>query len=137
MLARREHSQAELRRQLLQKNFDAKEIEMVLCDLQKEGLQDDRRFVENFIYYQKNRGAGPLRIRAALLERGIHQDLIEQHLNIDDNDWLDQIRKVWQKRFKNTQPDNLKTRMQQKRFLYYRGFTHEQIEHLLQKCEQP
>ncbi len=90
--------------------------------------------MESYIHYRRARGYGPLRIRAELLERGIAQDLIEHQLNITDNAWLEDVRKVWQKRFKNRLPQDMKARGQQMRFLFYRGFTGEQINRLFQGC---
>lgn len=130
MLARREHSTLELSRKLQRKAFIQKDIDTVLSTLRQEGLLNEGRFLENFIHYKRARGYGPLRIRAELLERGIAQDLIEHHLNITDNAWLEDVRKVWQKRFKNRLPQDFKSRAQQMRFLHYRGFTPEQINQL-------
>lgn len=87
--------------------------------------------MEDFIHFRRARGYGPLRIRAELLERGIAQNLIEHHLKITDNAWLEGVRKAWQKRFKNRLPHDFKSRAQQMRFLHYRGFTPEQINQLL------
>lgn len=127
MLARREHSATELSRKLQQKTFNKADIEPVLSALQQEGLLNEARFIESFIHYRRAKGYGPVRIRAELLERGITQDLIEHHLNMTDNAWLDDARKAWQKRFKNRLPQDFKSQAQQMRFLQYRGFTPEQI----------
>ena len=128
MLARRDHSQSELFRKLHEKYFNETEIHTELETLAEEGVLSDARFIENFIHYKRIRGCGPLRIRAELIERGIHEDLIEHHLDITDNAWLDDVRNVWQKRFKNGLPRDFKTRAQQIRFLQYRGFTRDQID---------
>lgn len=128
MLARRDHSQSELFRKLHEKYFNETEIHTELAALAEEGTLSDTRFIENFIHYKRIRGYGPLRIRAELIERGIVEDLIEHHLDITDNAWLDDVRNVWQKRFKNGLPRDFKTRVQQMRFLQYRGFTREQID---------
>lgn len=128
LLARREHSEAELFRMLQHKSFDPTDIYTVIHTLIAEGLLNNTRFLENFLHARRNKGYGPLRIRAELIERGIAEDLIEQCLNITDNAWLDEIRNVWRKRFKNQLPRDFKTRAQQMRFLHYRGFTAEQIE---------
>lgn len=136
MLARREHTQTELFRKLLKKNFLDADIRLVLNGLAQEGLLSESRFIENFIHYQRNRGFGPLRIRADLMERGISENLIEHHLEIKDNAWLTSIRHVWQKRFKNGLPDDYKARAQQMRFLQYRGYTHDQIKSIMNNDEE-
>lgn len=127
MLARRDHSTVELSRKLQRKDFNQADIDAVLSALSQEGLLNDQRFTESYIHYRRSKGYGPNRIRAELQERGIAEDLIEHTLNITDNAWFDDVRKVWKKRFKNRVPEDMKSRAQQVRFLYYRGFTGEQI----------
>ena len=127
LLSNREHSAAELLQKLLAKKFSREEIHPVLTALAHEGLLNEKRFVENFIHYRRTRGFGPLRIRAELIERGITEELIEQELDIADNAWFTEIRRVFQKRFKNQIASDYKAHAQQMRFLQHRGFTHDQI----------
>ena len=136
MLARREHSECELTRKLQHKKFDINDIRLVIAALTQEGLLSNKRFTENYIHYRRNKGYGPLRIRLELSERGIPEDLIEQHLEIADNAWLDHARTVFRKRFKNAFPTDLKTRAQQMRFLQHRGFTREHIESVWKSCQK-
>lgn len=128
LLARREHSVTELTRKLNTKKYDASQIQTVIDALTREGLLSNDRFIETFVHHRRNKGFGPLRIEAELIERGIPKELIEQELNITDNAWFTEAKRVWQKRFKNKIPTDFKARAQQMRFLHYRGYTHEQIE---------
>lgn len=128
LLARREHSATELLHKLRKKGFAERDIQPILAALTQEKLLNHDRFIENYIYSRRAKGFGPLRIQAELNERGIHEELIEHHLKITDNAWFAEVREVWRKRFKNQLPHDLKTRAQQMRFLYSRGFTAEQIE---------
>lgn len=127
MLARREHSKKELHRKLLNKKYNSNEIEMVLQTLAETGLLKEDRFIESFIHARRNKGFGPLRIQAELIEKGITLLIIEHHLKIHDNLWFNHVKCVWQKRFKNQLPHDYKTRAQQMRFLQAKGFTNEQI----------
>lgn len=131
LLARREHAETELCRKLRTKKFSESDIRLAVDQLIQEGLLSNTRFIENYIHFRCNKGYGPMRIRAELIARGIAEELIEQNLNIADNAWFVNVRKVWQKRFKNQLPRDFKTRGQQIRFLQYRGFTQEQIESVL------
>lgn len=135
LLARREHSEAELLRKLRAKDFLAADIASVVTKLTAEGLLSNTRFAENYIHYRRNRGYGPTRIHAELLERGLPEEMIAHYLNIADNAWFINVRAVWQKRFKNQLPRDFKTRAQQMRFLQYRGFTLEQIQSIFQSDE--
>ncbi len=128
LLARREHSQKELFRKLLQKKFPAEEIEIVLKKLTQENLLNENRFIENYIHFRSKKGYGPIRIQLELLERGIPEIEIEKFLSPNSAHWFQAANHVWQKRFKNKLPTDFKTRAQQMRFLQHRGFTIEQIE---------
>lgn len=132
LLARREHSNAELFRKLRTKQFNGDDIKKVIEALEQEGLLSNARFMESFIHHRRQKGFGPLRIQAELIERGIPESLIEQELKIADNAWFTEAYRVWKKRFKNNPPTDFKARAQQMRFLHYRGFTHEQIEYVFE-----
>lgn len=127
ILARRDHSEAELFRKLKLKKFDTEEILLVIQALIQEGMQSNERFVENYIHYRRQKGYGPIRIRNELIERGITEDLIEDQLKSTDNIWHQIAQTVLKKRFKKGIASDYKTHAQQMRFLLYRGFTQEQI----------
>jgi len=114
---------------LQQKKYAIDEIQQVLDVLMEEKLLSDIRFVTNYIHYRKNRGFGPMHIYAELRERGVDKEVIEEHLAINDNTWIDVVHALWQKRFKNQIPEDYKMRVKQMRFLLTRGFTREQIEY--------
>jgi regulatory protein len=132
LLARREHSELELRQKLHSKGFPAASVEAVIVLLAAQGALSNARFTENYVRCRRQKGYGPVRIRAELNARGIDEDMIEDHLNITDNAWLISLRAVWRKRFKGVVPNDSKTRAQQQRFLQYRGFTLDQIDTIFQ-----
>ena len=126
LLARREHSLAELRQKLAARSFDAAEIDSALAALARDGLADEGRFVEAFIASRISKGSGPIRIRAELRERGIDADTIEASL-ADAHDWGELARQVRVRRFGAAPPKDFRERARQARFLEYRGFTAEHI----------
>jgi len=125
-LARRDRASSDLRRKLLDKGYDPAVVGEVLERLRAEKLVDDRRFLENFISFHAARGQGPMRIRAELRQVGMQGDLVEQGLEAYPN-WLDQLRRVRQKKFGTPLPTDYPDRQRQSRFLGYRGFTGAQI----------
>lgn len=127
LLARREHSCQELQRKLQKKGSDAAAIQAVLDDLCAKSLQSDARFTASYIRSRIAKGYGPLSIRSELQARGIAGELIEQHLTEADVDWLVLAAQVRQKRFGEHLPGDFSERVQQARFLQYRGFTQEHI----------
>ncbi|MGB5440829.1 MAG: regulatory protein RecX [Gammaproteobacteria bacterium] len=126
-LARREHSEAELRRKLATRGFDADLIETTLAGLVAENLLSNTRFAEAFVHSRYQRGSGPQKIHAELRERGIDDGLIEESIAGYDQQWRERVREVREKKFGAGLPGDYKERARQMRFLQQRGFTPEQI----------
>jgi regulatory protein len=67
--------------------------------------------------------------------RGISTEMIADHLQITDNAWLVEARKIHKKRFRQSGAFDKKYLAKQIRFLQYRGFTQEQIEQVIDDNE--
>jgi regulatory protein len=132
LLARREHSQFELRRKLKAKGYAKNLIDNVLRDLIKENLQSDQRFAENYIAMRTRRGFGPFRITVELRERGINDDIIDQFTKKNDEYWNTEAMRVREKKFGTEAPISLIECIKQEKFLQYRGFSTEQIKSALE-----
>jgi len=126
LLARREHSVAELVRKL-SVDFDYDDIIVAIDKLTDKNLQSDQRFAENYLRYRSQRGFGYQKIRQELKERGVDAELISDALAESDIDWFALAAGARCKRFGEEDPEDYEERAKQQRFLQYRGFTHEQI----------
>ena len=150
LLARREHSQLELKRKL-ERRFGASDfIPSEIERLHSEGLQSDERLVEAFIRSRVNRGNGPVKIRHELRGKGVNEDLIQQCMDIMEPDWVSLARDVLVRRYGNSNdstslsdidldegidssqpmPIDAKERGRRSRFLQQRGFSFDQIRYL-------
>ena len=127
ILARREHSGAELRAKLAARGFPSDIIDDALSDLNRSGWLSDERFVEAYIRMRSERGYGPVRIRAELRERGIDDGLTALYLDVRDPLWLRRLQSVRVKRFGDKEPSDFAEKARQMRFLQARGFTADQI----------
>jgi len=127
LLARREHSELELRHKLAARKFSDVVIDTVLGELLAEGLLSNQRFAGMYARSRYERGYGPAKIQAELRERGIDGDLVEQTLADLSQLWLDSAARQRHKRFGHQLPDEYRERTRQMRFLQQRGFTGEQI----------
>jgi regulatory protein len=136
LLARREHSAAELRVKLANSEATEEEIEQLLVELVETGLQSDDRFTENYVRYRSQRGFGPLRIKQELNERGVASDIADEHLRQSQIDWFELANEARCKRFGENSPSDFKERAKQQRFLQSRGFSHEQINESLKKHDE-
>jgi len=131
LLARREHSVAELRAKLLRRGHGAGEIAAVLSGLEAEGLLSDARFAESYVAARRARGEGPLRIATALRQRGVAEELIARYVDREDAAWQRVMEAAWRKRFGGVRPRDFKERARQARFLLQRGFAQSQVMALL------
>ncbi|MHB1429647.1 MAG: recombination regulator RecX [Rhodocyclaceae bacterium] len=132
LLARREHTRAELARKLAA-HGTPEEIDTVLNELARSGLQSDARFAESYLRSQGER-LGAARLRQTLRQKGVAPDLIADHVE-DLPDELDRARAVWQKKF-SAAPADRSDWARQARFLQARGFSAEIIRKLLKECEE-
>ena len=130
LLARREHSRAELARKLRQRGAEAELIDGALERLSEEGLLSDQRFLESFIRSRASAGYGPLRIRDELSQRGLPRAQVERALADSDVDWAENLRELWRRRFGEL-PQDARERAKQGRFLLYRGFAQDAVSRLL------
>ena len=132
LLAKREHSRWELRRKLLSRFPNQPDyVNEVLVRLEREAYQSDARFVEAFVRMRQTKGIGAQRLRQELRMRGVEDHLIECALmpSVDENEILQQLLPVWQKKFAKL-PSDAKEKHRQMRFLLYRGFRQRDIESL-------
>ena len=130
MLARREHSRAELARKLAAYAESDEVLAALLDDLEARRLLSDARYVEARL---NARGAryGNRRLSQELRARGVDAALVETALAAC-GDEVARARQVWQRRF-GAQPPALDVagRAKQVRFLMRRGFSGETIRRAL------
>jgi regulatory protein len=126
-LARREHSQHELRQKLEARAGDEDDVEAVLRQLREEKLQSDERFTEAYIHHRVNAGIGPLKIRHELRQKGIEDALADIFLEPLAGEWDEMMRQQRARKFGNAIPRDYAARMKQARFLQNRGFSPESV----------
>jgi regulatory protein len=126
LLARREHSRFELTRKLREREFETDIIVTTLDKLEADNLLSDARFTEAYIKMRAGRGFGPVRIEQELLERGVSDSIIHDILKNQNWQWSKVIAHEQHKKYK-CMPKDFTEKAKQSQFLYYRGFTPEQI----------
>jgi regulatory protein len=133
LLARREHSRAELGRKLAERGAPGELVDEVLSELAERRLQSDERYAESLVTSRIGRGQGPVRIRHELAERGVAGAHIDEALAAAAADWHQLARNTRIRRFGSEPPEGWTERARQARFLEYRGFTGEQIRFALEE----
>ncbi len=127
LLARREHSLAELTDKLSQKGYLEAEIEEALTLCQSKGLQSNLRFTESLCRTRIRQGYGPVRIRQELVAKGVERNHIDDILCGEHHQWITHAQEVWTKKYKMTPNASFVEKQKQRQFLFYRGFTTEMI----------
>lgn len=136
LLARREHSRAELARKLsrrLDAGQDPAEVDAVLDELARRGLLSESRFAASLVRTRSPR-VGDARLRQELKTRGVSAEAaaeaFEALRRAEGGSEFERARIVWARRF-GVLPQSTDERARQSRFLLARGFSPELIRKLL------
>lgn len=97
-------------------------VEQQLGLLVEEKLQSDDRFVESFINGRKAKGHGPRRIRHALRQKHVSEQLLEEYLDENDPEWFERAKVVYCKKFGSGTPRDYREKARRMRFMQQRGF---------------
>ncbi len=98
--------------------------EELLDALQAENLLSDERFVESFVRSRVGRHQGPLKIKAALRDKGVSDALVSTGLEAYADQWTD-LAAEWLSR-QLSGPIDYDLKKKYYRRLASRGFTHAQ-----------
>ena len=125
LLARREHSRAELQRKLAPHTEDAQELIDLLDDFTRRGWLSDARFAAALVH-DKQAKFGTSRLAYELRQRGVEESVVRDQLAELKDSELERARQVWQSKF-GVLPEDPKARAKQMRFLQSRGFSFDVI----------
>lgn len=141
LLARREHSRAELLRKLSARGFQPAAVRSVVDALADRGLQSDERFAELFVRQRFANGIGVQRVRAELAQRGIESTIIDAALAGQEDDPVERATELLARRYRRALADadavSVAPRERQRllRFLAQRGFDFETARAALARLE--
>lgn len=121
LLARREHSRAELWRKLEAAGFEPDEIEPLLEEFEQKNWLSDRRFAESWVADHRTK-SGSVKLAFELRQRGVPDTVIDEVLNENHGSELERAHLVWLKKF-GEPPGNPAEQARQMRFLLSRGFS--------------
>jgi regulatory protein len=124
LLARREHSRAELARKLIRRldeGQDHADVDAVLDELQRRDLLSEERFAASVVRARAAR-YGDARLKQDLKSRGAAPDAAAAALDAVRGSEPERARAVWARRFSGP-PTSLHERARQVRFLEARGFS--------------
>ena len=123
LLARREHSLAELQDKLGQKGYSQEDSKAALARCLRDGLQSDARFAESLTRTRVMQGYGPVKIRQELLAKKVSRELIDDVLRVEQDNWISHATRVLEKKYASSVDASFAEKQKQKQFLLYRGFS--------------
>ena len=133
LLARREHSRAELA-QKLAAHGTTEEIQAVLETLERSGLLSDARYAEAFVRSKAGR-FGTFKLRHELRSRGVAENLIDAALAQGGADDRARAQELWRRKF-GAAPISAAEYARQARFLQRRGFSADTIRRVLKDRDE-
>jgi len=134
LLARREHSRAELKRKLEPLAGEGDDLEILLDELAQRGWLSDARYAEQSVRAKAQR-YGPLKVAHALRAKGVGDETIAAAFRAAGSEGLSNLEAVWKSHFKALPADE-RERARQVRFLQARGFPLEEVLRYLRQREK-
>lgn len=122
MLARREHSQRELRARLEHGGYDEAEADEAIERLGEQNYQDDERFAEMLLRARIAHGYGPARIRAELRSHGLNAAAIDTLIAAAEVNWNALATSQLRKKYGSKPAADHAERGKRAQFLLRRGF---------------
>ena len=140
ILAMRDHSEQELRRNLAAPvmskngpealNVTPEEVDKVVEWCIENRYLDDERFVRQFIASRSRKGYGPARVRQELKQKGISRETIESAMRECVIDWAQLAKEQAQRKYGEPLPTVFAEKVKIQRFLLYRGYLMEDIQEI-------
>ena len=131
LLARREHSQYELRRKLKARGYGECLVDELLAELITERLLSDTRYAEAMVTNRASRGYGPLRICMELRDRGVAEGIVDKVLQEAEVDWDERLRHTYDRKYGGIAVESFKTWASRAQFLNNRGFSVDAIRRVI------
>ena len=129
MLARREHTRAEMARKLSPHSESPEQVEQLLDALVARGWLSETRFAESRANALA-RKFGSRKIEHDLRSRGVSAEVVEHAVEQARTQELENCRAAWQRKF-GVLPQTAAERGRQTRFLAGRGFSAEAVHRVL------
>lgn len=127
ILARRDHSVAELTQKLFRRSYAQDTVQQVVAECSRMGYLNDERVAGQLIDRMKHRGMGLRRIRRELQKRGMEGDRVEAQLlaGLSPSEERLLVIQTVEKKWKTLsgQADSRDKILRLQRFLRYRGFS--------------
>ena len=143
LLSRREHGVAELvdkltvtRRPGVELDGQRHEVALkVVEELLRRDYVSDERFAGMTVRGRANQGCGPMRIRQELKQKKVPGEVAELAMEEADIDWFANAVAMREKKFGLNAVGDMKLKAKQQRFLQYKGYGFDHIQHAMEAVD--
>lgn len=108
--------------------FTPSEIDATVEYCKAHGWLDDSRFAQCYIRGRSQKGYGPQRIKAELMQKGLDRTVMTIALDECDIDWFALAYHTAERKWGTPFPSDWKEKAKLQRYLLTRGFSHEEIQ---------
>ncbi|SHE33944.1 MULTISPECIES: regulatory protein RecX [Caloramator] len=131
----KDYSKKEFIDKLKQKGYSEKSIDIIINKLEEYGLIDDFKYANKYVRKKINMNKlGKLRIINELKLKGVNNNIVEK-INFDEDKMLNNAYNLAIKKLKGNKNEN-EDLTKVARFLYYKGYTNEEIKKVLKKIDK-
>jgi regulatory protein len=134
LLARREHSRAELARKLRPHVVAEDDLDALLDDLERRKQLSEERYAESRAN-ALSRKFGAARIAQELRAKGLDKELAGRAAEAARSTEVERARAVWLRKFRKP-PESREERAKQMRFLQSRGFSFDAIRAVIRGADE-
>jgi len=128
LLSMREHSVQEISKKLSLKCDSPDVVYAVIDKLLASKYLCNERFTESYVRSRSNRGFGPIKIRSELVSKGIKNNMIEDHLDVNSSIWYENAENQYHKKYGDAPVSDYNDWAKRARFMQSRGFSMEHIQ---------
>ena len=112
-----------LKQKLLAKAEQSEVVNQVMDFLIENDYVSDLRFTEAYVRSKRNKGQGPVKIRAQLKQKGVSSVMVDDALAQGDATWFDFAKLEYEKKYRDAPVKDYNDWSKRARFLQGRGFT--------------
>ncbi len=134
LLEQMDRTRQQLREKLERSGYPAECVEEAVAYAERYHYIDDFRYARHYICYHQQKKSRQ-KLKYDLMQKGVSKDLAEQALlEVFDSDERQKIRQLLEKRHYNADRADEREQRRMYQFLQRRGFRHEDILNVMQKC---
>lgn len=135
-MGRQEYYEHKFRQKLKQNEATDEQIELIVEEFCQNNWLSEQRYCDYFVRSRINKGQGKMRIRADARQKRLDEDCLNQSLGENEVDWFELACATYDKRFGDKPIADMKDKAKRLRFMQYRGFSMDEVNHAMAQNDE-